>query len=182
MPCGDRTRGWIALAAIGVLLALLVPDFLALPHRLPRVRTSGNDYMAILATQGRNQIVNFVIGAALHDGVGPVTKVLVPRDLTALSARPGDKMIGGTQPALQERLLSQLVGGSLVKADYDPRVATATIDAWAASGRLSGYPRDVSLLRPARPSDGTWVLLTDAARLRIVIVSAAEAPAGVSLP
>lgn len=180
--CGDRTRGWIALAAIGVLLALLVPDFIALPSRLPKPRTSGNDYVPILASQGRNQIVNFVIGAALHDGVGRVTEIVVPLDLKALSARPGDKMIGGVQPAVQERLLSQLVGGRVTTADYDPRVTDAQIAAWSASGRLSSYPREVYLLRPQGPSDGTWVLLTDSTRLRILIVPVADAPAGVSLP
>jgi len=181
-PCGDRTRGWIALAAIGVLLALLLPDFIALPSRLPKPRTSGNDYVPILASQGRNQIVNFVIGAALHDGVGRVTDVVVPLDLKAASARPGDKMIGGVQPALQERLLTQLVGGRLVKVDYDPRVTDAQMASWSASGRLSSYPREVYLLRPEGAASGTWVLLTDMSRLRILIVSAVDAPAGVTLP
>jgi hypothetical protein len=181
--CAGRTRGWIAVSAIAVLAALLVPDMVSLPRRLPRIRTSGNDYVAILDTQGRNQIVNFVIGAALHDGVGRVDEVAVPRDLDTLSARPGDKMIGGVQPAVQERLLVRLVGGTVVKADYDPRMSEAVIAGWASSGRLSSYPREVYLLRPKATSQaGAWVLLSDMTRLKVFLVPADEVPDAVALP
>lgn len=176
---GDRIRGWIAVACIGALTVFLLLDVIALPSNLPTFRTSGNDYLAVLDSQSRNQIVNFVIGAVLHEGVGAVKTVIVPADLASLSARPGDKMLGGVQPAVQLRLLEPLVGGTVVQRAYDPRVDDATIAAWRSSGRLGSYPRQVYLLRPAQPASGTWVLLTDAARLRVFIVSAVDAPAGV---
>jgi hypothetical protein len=139
--------------------------------------------MTIIAAERRNQTVNFVIGAVLHEGVGKVTKLAIPQNLQLLSARPADEMLGGPQPAIQRRLLAQLVAGQLADVAYDPRVSRATIAAWTASGRLSAYSHEVYLLRPgAKPSQGKWVLLTDSSRLRIFVVPYADAPAGVALP
>jgi hypothetical protein len=166
------------MVAIGVLAVLLVLDIVALPSQLPRARATGNDYVSILASQRRNQTVNFIIGAALHETSGTVTRVIVPYDLDDLSVRPGDTMLGGVQPALQRSLLERLVGGDLRQQQYDPRVNGATISAWAASGRLTPYPRQVYLLRPVRKATGAWVLLTDTERLHIFIVSLADVPAG----
>jgi hypothetical protein len=173
--------GLIALAAVALLGLLLIADVAVMAGDMPEVRTSGDDYLSILASEGRNQVVNFVIGAALHDDAGVVTELVVPVDPVRLSARPGDAMIAGEQPAFQVRRLTRIAGGRIVKRDYEPRVATTTIDAWQASGRLAAYPRDVFLLRSAR-ADGRWVLLTDAARMRILIVSVADLPPGVVLP
>lgn len=182
-PCIDRTRAWIGFVGIAILAALLVPDITGRLMQGFAFHTSGNDYVYILARQRRNQIVNFVIGAALHDGGGRVKWVVVPTDLQALSARPPDKMIGGVQTALQQRLLKQLVGGQLAPTDYDPVLAASTINAWKASGRLKTYPRHVYLLRPTSlPADGRWVLFTDRTRLKIYIVADNELPAGVTLP
>lgn len=183
MPCSNRTRGWIGLVAIALLAASLLPDIGALLSQPLPLRTTGNDYMTILAAERRNQIVNFVIGAALHEGVGKVKKLVIPRDLQSLSARPTDTMLGGVRSAMQRRLLAQLAGGQLADVTYDPRVSEATIAAWSASGRLTTYPHEVLLLRPkAQASSGTWVLLTDSSRLRIFVVPVVDAPAGVQLP
>jgi hypothetical protein len=179
----ERTRGWIAVIAIGLLALLLVPDVLALPKTVVWMHKSGDDYMALLVAQKHNQIVNFVIGEALHTkGIGPVKTVFAPADLTTLSARPGDQMIGGVKPALQRYFMARLVKGEYLEASYDPQVTTATLDAWSASGRLVAYPRDVYLLRPAKESDGRWVLLADPTRTKILVVPAVDAPTGVSLP
>jgi len=183
-PCIDRTRAWIGLAAIVILVALLIPDAVGLVQRRVGISTDGNDYIKILGAQKRHQVVNFIIGAALHDGGGKVTTVYVPTDLSRLSARASDKMIEGVQQAIQLRFLRQLVGGKLVSAAYDPVVPTSTIDAWTASGRLVTYPRKVYLVRPraGQAGNGTWVLMADPTRLQVLIVPAPDVPAGVKLP
>jgi hypothetical protein len=179
----DRARRWTAVIAIGLLALLLVPDVVALPTTVGWIRKSGNDYMALLVSQKHNQIVNFVIGEALHDKrIGPIKTVFAPADLTTLSARPGDQMLGGVKPALQRYFLARLVRGEFVETPYDPQVSTATVAAWSASGRLVAYARDVYLLRPPPGSDGRWVLLADPTRTKILVVPAADAPTGVSLP
>ena len=183
-PCIDRTRAWIGLVVIVLLVVLLASDLAALRKHPIRFPATGNDYMALLAKQKYSQVVNFIIGAALHDGVGTVRTVFVPQNLASLSARPTDRMIEGVQPAFQIRFLTQLVGGDLKAAAYDPVVSAQTIAGWTISGRLKTYPKQVFLLRPAssRAASGNWVLLTDPTRLKVFIVPAEEAPTGVTLP
>ena len=183
-PCVSRTKAWIGSVGILLLALVLLLDVWSLhtdPVGFPR---AGDDYVRILSTQKRHQVVNFIVGAALHDkGVGRVSAVYIPAKLSALDGRATDKMIEGTQSAFQVRFLRQLVLGKLVTANYDPVVPTATIDAWTASGRLKTYPRKVFLLLPVKgqASDGAWVLLTDSTRQSDYVVPADDAPAGVSI-
>ena len=183
-PCIDRTRAWIGLAAIVILVALLVPDVVGLSQRHVGISTDGNDYMKILGGQKRHQVVNFIIGAALHDGVGKVTTVYIPTDLKKLSARASDKMIKGVQQAIQLRFLRQLVGGKLVSAQYDPVVPTADRERVERVGRLKSYPRRSTFfgLRQEKSTTGPGCSWRDPTRLEVLIIPAVDAPAGVKLP
>ncbi len=174
----ERTGGWIAVAIVGMLALLLVPDLLALPARVPRVRTSGNDYVAILADQPLNRSVDYVIGAALDRSARRLTLLVVPADIGTSISRPADELqlSEGAQPALGVGLLRRAVPAAVEQRAYDPVLSDATIGAWRGAGRLTDYPKEVFVVREMSPGDGVWVLCTDGGRSRIYIVPSSDAP------
>lgn len=175
---GDgRPVGWFVVAVIGLLWALLVADMVSLPARVPEVRTSGDDYLAIIADQRLNRAVNYVIGAALDRSAGLLTRLVVPDDLGRSISRPDDELLLNeeAQPALQVGLLRRAVSAVVETRAYDPVVSDAIIAGWKAGGRIVEYPKDVFLVME-ESADGVWVLCTDAGRSRVYLVPSGDAP------
>jgi len=172
-----RLLGWSVVAVIGLLSALLVVDLASLPTRVPDVRTSGDDYLAIIADQRLNRSVNYVIGAALDRGAGVLTRLVVPDDLGTSISRPDDELLLNeeAQPALQVGLLRRAVPAVVETRAYDPVLSDAVIAGWKAAGRIVEYPKDVFLVMEG-PADGVWVLCTDAGRSRVYLVPSGDAP------
>ncbi len=170
----------IAVLAALVLIALpLLLDVRELPSRILRPATTGDDYVAALARQNRNLVVNYIIGQAVHDvASGRIERVVVPRDPKALGDRPGDDTAGGFQPAIQYSLLRQVVGGPLVARRYDAALtapeAGALTERWRREGRLRTYPRGVSAVVPRDAGDGVFVLYASGSD--ILVVPAPEIP------